>query len=66
MKTRHLFVLMALLVAIMVGTFIWFVATWSPEDNPSLTGRDMPLRVGENTHLAIPTLVRPDGNDQRS
>ncbi|MBM1222151.1 hypothetical protein JQU17_17280 [Ponticoccus sp. SC2-23] len=37
MKTRHLFLLMALLVAIMVGTFIWFVATWSPEDNPSLT-----------------------------
>jgi hypothetical protein len=28
---------MALLVALMLGTFIWFVATWSPEDNPSLT-----------------------------
>ena len=51
MKTRHLFLLMALLVAIMVGTFVWFVATWSPEDNPSLTFRDDSAILQDTTDL---------------
>ena len=51
MKTRHLFLLKALLVAIMVGTFIWFVATWSSEDNPSLTLHHDPATLQDTTDL---------------
>lgn len=42
MRLRSLFLLIAFLVALMLGTFIWFVATWSPEDNPSLTNLTPP------------------------
>ena len=49
MRLRTLFLLMALLVALMLGTFIWFVATWSPGDNPSLTIHHHPaLSEGTN------------------
>lgn len=34
--TRTLLIIFAF-VAFMIGSFIWFVATWNPEKEPSLT-----------------------------
>ncbi len=34
---KRTFLLMALFVAIMLGSFIWYVATWDPSERPSLS-----------------------------
>jgi len=34
---KRTFLLIAFFVSIMLGSFIWFVATWDPSERPSLS-----------------------------
>ena len=39
MTNRQILLAILAFVALTFGSFIWFVATWSPEDEPSLSMR---------------------------
>ncbi|WP_157440960.1 hypothetical protein [Aestuariivita boseongensis] len=45
---KRTFLLIALLVSVMLGSFIWFVATWDPSERPTISERS-PLLLFPNT-----------------